>query len=53
MRTIRRTLSEVAAQCKLDKDSNLRMGDIPVAVAYFRAGYSPDDYAGSAEWEAR
>lgn len=53
VRTIRRTLTEVAAQCRLDGSSNLLVGDIAVSVAYYRAGYSPDDYAGSAEWQAR
>lgn len=28
-------------------------GGLEVSVVYFRAGYSPDDYLGEAEWEAR
>ncbi|KAJ1428251.1 hypothetical protein B484DRAFT_362287, partial [Ochromonadaceae sp. CCMP2298] len=27
--------------------------EVPVSVAYFRAGYGPGDYPSSAEWEAR
>ena len=27
--------------------------EVEVAVAYFRAGYTPDDYSGEAEWAAR
>ena len=53
VRTIRRTLAEVAACARLDSDGNLCMEDIPVAVAYYRAGYSPTDYGGPAEWRAR
>ena len=53
VRTIRRTLAEVAASARLDADGNLCMEDIPVAVAYYRAGYSPTDYGGPAEWRAR
>jgi len=53
VRTIRRTLSEVATSAKLDAQGGLSLGGIPVAVAYYRAGYSPDDYAGPEEWRAR
>lgn len=28
-------------------------GETEVSVVYFRAGYTPNDYAGEAEWEAR
>jgi hypothetical protein len=53
VRTIRRTLAEVASTAKLDPQGGLSLGGIPVAVAYYRAGYSPDDYTGPEEWQAR
>ena len=53
IRTIRRTLTEVAATGRLDEKRNLWIGDILVSLSYYRAGYSPDDYASSKEWQAR
>lgn len=38
---------------RLDSEKNLCVEGIPVAVAYYRAGYSPDDYPSSREWDAR
>lgn len=34
-------------------DLSLRYDNRTVAIVYFRAGYSPDDYPTSMEWEAR
>ena len=54
IRTIRRTLRDVAERAVLDKDSgSLSIDGITVSLAYFRAGYTPDDYIGSQEWDAR
>lgn len=53
IRTIRRSLTEVAESGKLDGERNLWIGNILIAISYYRAGYSPDDYAGDKEWEAR
>jgi glutathione synthase len=60
------TMAEVAELGRLDEDSRLlirrpsRVGDLPgeeeeyrISVAYFRAGYTPDDYYTEAEWSAR
>lgn len=39
----------------LGEDGTLTVGGgaTEVAVVYFRAGYSPDDYFGRTEWDAR
>ena len=51
----RRTLAQVAEEATLgEADGILRLGDgREVAVSYLRAGYSPADYKGAEEWEAR
>lgn len=53
IRTIRRTLNDVALTGRLDDQRNLWVGNIPIALAYYRAGYSPDDYPSPDEWDAR
>ena len=54
MRSIRRSLAEVAQQGRVDQGSGqLHIGSWPVAVVYFRAGYSPDDYHSEQDWQAR
>lgn len=54
------TLEEMHSMTRVDpEDGSLRlrlpgeMGDKTVSVAYYRAGYSPDDYPSEKEWEAR
>ena len=54
------TLEEMHRMTHVDpEDGSLRlrlpgeMSDKTVAVAYYRAGYSPDDYPSEKEWEAR
>ena len=50
----RATLEEVQRQGKLDGDTKaLRLGADEVSVAYFRAGYTPNDYPTETEWAAR
>ena len=44
VRTLRRTLAQLAAEGQLDPQGRLSVGGRPVAVVYFRAGYTPDDY---------
>jgi glutathione synthase len=54
-RVVRKTLREVASECRLDETSG-RLSlheDGEVAVAYFRAGYIPDDYPSEVEWQGR
>ncbi|PKA53959.1 Glutathione synthetase, chloroplastic [Apostasia shenzhenica] len=51
--TIRKTLAEVDAEGQLLPDGSLAIGDQIVAVVYFRAGYSPNDYPSELEWHAR
>lgn len=54
------TLAEVAASAKLDDNRRLIVPNITaeqgareISVAYFRAGYGPDDYPSRREWDAR
>ncbi|KAL6641674.1 hypothetical protein ACP70R_019855 [Stipagrostis hirtigluma subsp. patula] len=51
--TIRKTLAAVEAEGELRPDGTLTVNGCPVAVVYFRAGYSPNDYPSEAEWRAR
>ena len=41
----------VAAE--VTSSGSLRLDGYDIAVVYFRAGYTPDDYPSEAEWEAR
>lgn len=50
----RATLEEVQREGKLDGDTKaLCLGADEVSVAYYRAGYTPDDYPTESEWAAR
>jgi glutathione synthetase len=49
---VRLTLDEVVDQCVL-KDGNLVYQNSIVSLVYFRAGYTPLDYFGEKEWNAR
>ncbi|XP_048543357.1 glutathione synthetase, chloroplastic-like isoform X2 [Triticum urartu] len=51
--TIRKTMAEIEAEGDLRPDGTLVINGRPVAVVYFRAGYSPADYPSEAEWRAR
>lgn len=51
--TIRRTLAEVDAEGQMLSNGTLLVGDQAVAVIYFRAGYTPNDYPSESEWAAR
>jgi len=53
IRTLRRSLAEVAGGAEVGAGGALRVGSASIAVVYFRAGYSPDDYPTEAEWRAR
>jgi glutathione synthase len=51
---VRKSLGELRREASMDASGRLRLaGGQEVSVVYFRAGYSPDDYLGEAEWEAR
>ena len=41
IKTVRRTLADVAAMGKLEADGTLMIGTDHVSVVYFRAGYVP------------
>eukprot|EP01091_Cochliopodium_minus_P002614 TRINITY_DN1245_c0_g1_i3.p1 TRINITY_DN1245_c0_g1~~TRINITY_DN1245_c0_g1_i3.p1 ORF type:complete len:529 (-),score=133.51 TRINITY_DN1245_c0_g1_i3:59-1450(-) len=54
IRVLRRTLSQIHQNSKLVGDKNeLVVDGYTVAVCYFRAGYTPNDYPTETEWKAR
>eukprot|EP00752_Nemacystus_decipiens_P011437 g10157.t1 len=55
VRVVRMSLAEIEAVGVLGEDGTLAVeaGGAEVSVVYFRAGYSPNDYFGRAEWDAR
>ena len=57
VRCVRQSLGQVRAGGRLDEGRRLLLAvdgrQEEVAVAYFRAGYMPEHYAGEEEWEAR
>lgn len=54
IRTIRRTLKDIDERAILEAtDDTLSIDGITVSLVYFRAGYTPDDYLSSQEWNAR
>eukprot|EP00286_Rhodomonas_abbreviata_P004434 CAMPEP_0181333356 /NCGR_PEP_ID=MMETSP1101-20121128/25629_1 /TAXON_ID=46948 /ORGANISM="Rhodomonas abbreviata, Strain Caron Lab Isolate" /LENGTH=483 /DNA_ID=CAMNT_0023443153 /DNA_START=123 /DNA_END=1574 /DNA_ORIENTATION=+ len=51
---IRASLAQVEAEGELDEGSRLlRLRGYEISVVYFRAGYTPEDYHGEEEWQAR
>ncbi|XP_065064236.1 glutathione synthetase-like [Rhopilema esculentum] len=48
-----KSLGEIFKEGKLTEDHRLIIGDHEVAVAYFRAGYTPNDYITENCWKAR
>ena len=53
VRTLRRTLADIAARGALDPAGRLTIDGAAASVVYFRAGYTPADYHGPEEWAAR
>lgn len=55
VRTIRKTLREIRDESVVSEtgDGDLRLDGKVVSLVYFRAGYTPNDYLGEEEWEAR
>ena len=53
IRTIRKSLAEVAECATTDASGGLWIVGQRVTVAYFRAGYTPTDYPSEKEWEGR
>ncbi|XP_068662596.1 glutathione synthetase, chloroplastic isoform X3 [Aristolochia californica] len=51
--TIRRTLADINREGEILPSGALQVGNHTVAVVYFRAGYSPNDYPSENEWSAR
>ncbi len=52
IRSMRLTLAQVHHQCRLKKQ-RLYIGQREIALVYFRAGYSPNDYPSKQHWAAR
>ncbi|KAH7543124.1 hypothetical protein FEM48_Zijuj02G0149900 [Ziziphus jujuba var. spinosa] len=50
---IRKTLAEIDAEGELLADGTLSVSRQEVAIVYFRAGYTPNDYPSESEWKAR
>ncbi|XP_072099857.1 glutathione synthetase isoform X1 [Mobula birostris] len=53
IRVIRRQLMEIYERGSLDEEKRLHIDGYEVAIAYFRTGYSPDDYHSEECWLAR
>ncbi|RMX56643.1 hypothetical protein pdam_00002416, partial [Pocillopora damicornis] len=53
VKVIRRTLTEICTRSEIQGDKSLFVDGLEVAVAYFRAGYTPVDYPSEDEWSAR
>lgn len=53
VKVIRRTLTEIHKNATLSSNKELLIGNLEVAVIYFRAGYEPNHYHSQNEWDAR
>lgn len=53
VRTVRRTLAQLHEEADISSSGQLKVGQQPVALVYFRAGYAPTDYPTPAEWDIR
>jgi len=53
VRTLRRTLADIAARGKINDVGHLEIDRSVASVVYFRAGYTPADYYTNEEWDAR
>ena len=53
VKVIRRNLQQIEENGELKDDKTLFVDGKEIAVAYFRAGYSPNDYFSEKEWSAR
>mmetsp|Transcript_30150 Transcript_30150/g.37164 ORF Transcript_30150/g.37164 Transcript_30150/m.37164 type:complete len:494 (+) Transcript_30150:133-1614(+) len=51
--TLRRTLAQVAETAVNKDDNTLCIDGHDIAVVYFRAGYTPDDYPSEIQWKGR
>ena len=56
IRVVRRTLAHIAHEARLagaERKLMLQPTGLEVALVYFRAGYTPDDYPTGRQWDAR
>ncbi|XP_044747047.1 glutathione synthetase-like isoform X2 [Coccinella septempunctata] len=52
-KVVRKTLVEIAKIARLGPNNELMIGDVHIAVVYFRSGYEPEAYPTKKEWDAR
>ena len=48
---VRRSLTQLAAEARIDPRGHLLLDDAVIALTYFRSGYTPVDYPSDAEWD--
>ncbi|XP_078367760.1 glutathione synthetase-like isoform X2 [Oculina patagonica] len=53
VKVIRRSLTDIFNNSEMGDEKSLFVNGLEVAVAYFRAGYTPTDYPTENEWTAR
>lgn len=54
VKLIRKTLAEIQQEATLEgPDKKLMINGQEISVAYYRAGYTPNDYPSDIEWQAR
>mmetsp|Transcript_1775 Transcript_1775/g.3774 ORF Transcript_1775/g.3774 Transcript_1775/m.3774 type:complete len:318 (-) Transcript_1775:251-1204(-) len=53
IRSVRKTLAAIGEENQDRSDSILRANEEEVAISYFRAGYTPDDYPNESCWLGR
>lgn len=49
----RLTLNEIAKQCIIDEQFNLKLENKTISLCYFRAAYTPRDYIDDESWKGR
>jgi len=53
IKMVRHTLGDIHDFGSLDKDGQLIVAGNIIAISYYRAGYTPNDYPTEKEWKAR
>jgi glutathione synthase len=53
IKVLRKSLIQIYEEGKLTSNRELFVGDVEIAVIYYRAGYSPKEYPTDKEWSAR
>ncbi|XP_032827101.1 glutathione synthetase isoform X1 [Petromyzon marinus] len=53
IKVLRKTFGDVTKQASLLPDRTLHVNGTEIAVVYYRSGYTPNNYSGPKDWEAR